>query len=88
MTSEVTRAAVAASGSTTTLIFDDWYPALRSSQISGQKMAKALLCGIPLVLGRKSDGKYFAMRDLCPHRGIPLSYGWFDGNNVTCKYHG
>ncbi len=28
------------------------------------------------------------MRDLCPHRGIPLSYGWFDGEKVTCKYHG
>ncbi len=25
---------------------------------------------------------------LCPHRGIPLSYGWFDGQQVTCKYHG
>jgi len=28
------------------------------------------------------------MRDLCPHRGIPLSAGWFDGETVTCKYHG
>ncbi len=28
------------------------------------------------------------MRDLCPHRGIPLSAGWFDGEKVTCKYHG
>ena len=87
MTSEVTRAA-AASGPTTTLIFDDWYPAIRASAISGRRMATAILCGIPLVLGRKSDGKYFAMRDLCPHRGIPLSYGWFDGQQVTCKYHG
>ena len=88
MTSEVNRAAVVASGPTTTLIYDDWYPAIRASAISGQQMATAILCGIPLVLGRKSDGKYFAMRDLCPHRGIPLSYGWFDGQQVTCKYHG
>ena len=88
MTSEVTRAAVGSSGPTTTLIYDDWYPAIRASEISGKQMAKAILLGIPLVLGRKSDGKYFAMRDLCPHRGIPLSYGWFDGQQVTCKYHG
>jgi phenylpropionate dioxygenase-like ring-hydroxylating dioxygenase large terminal subunit len=88
MTGEVTRAAVGGSGPTTTLIYDDWYPAIRASEISGKQMAKAILCGIPLVLGRKSDGKYFAMRDLCPHRGIPLSYGWFDGEKVTCKYHG
>jgi phenylpropionate dioxygenase-like ring-hydroxylating dioxygenase large terminal subunit len=88
MTSEVTRAAVGSSGPTTTLIYDDWYPAIRASEIRGKQMAKAILLGIPLVLGRKSDGKYFAMRDLCPHRGIPLSYGWFDGEKVTCKYHG
>jgi phenylpropionate dioxygenase-like ring-hydroxylating dioxygenase large terminal subunit len=88
MTGEVTRAAVGSSGPTTTLIYDDWYPAIRASEISGKQMAKAILLGIPLVLGRKSDGKYFAMRDLCPHRGIPLSYGWFDGQQVTCKYHG
>jgi phenylpropionate dioxygenase-like ring-hydroxylating dioxygenase large terminal subunit len=30
----------------------------------------------------------FALRDLCPHRGIPLSAGWFDGETVQCKYHG
>ena len=28
------------------------------------------------------------MRDSCPHRGIPLSVGWFDGKRVTCRYHG
>ncbi|MGA7459729.1 MAG: aromatic ring-hydroxylating dioxygenase subunit alpha, partial [Candidatus Korobacteraceae bacterium] len=88
MTTEVTRAAVAPSGPTTTLIYDDWYPAMRASEIHGRQMAKAMLLGIPLVLGRKSDGHYFAMRDSCPHRGIPLSYGWFDGQQVTCKYHG
>ena len=88
MTGEVTRAPVAASAPTTALIYDDWYPAIRSSAISGKRMAKAMLLGIPLVLGRKFDGRYFAMRDSCPHRGIPLSYGWFDGQQVTCKYHG
>ena len=28
------------------------------------------------------------MRDSCPHRGIPLSYGRFDGKAVECSYHG
>ncbi len=88
MIGEVTRAASAPSGPTTTLIYDDWYPAIRASAISGKRMAKAMLLGIPLVLGRTADGYYFAMRDSCPHRGIPLSYGWFDGQLVTCKYHG
>ena len=72
----------------TQLIYDDWYPALRSEVLAGKKLATATLLGIPMVLGRRSDGRIFAMRDSCPHRGIPLSCGWFDGRQVTCKYHG
>jgi phenylpropionate dioxygenase-like ring-hydroxylating dioxygenase large terminal subunit len=72
----------------TALIYDDWYPAMRSDRLRGKSLAKAMLLGIPLVLGRRDDGKIFAMRDSCPHRGIPLSCGWFDGKQVTCKYHG
>src|SRR6202522_2300241 len=75
-------------GPDTSLIYNDWYPAMRSDGLRGRKMATAMLLGIPLVLGRKEDGSIFAMRDSCPHRGIPLSCGWFDGSAVTCKYHG
>lgn len=72
----------------TTLLYDDWYPALRSDRLRGKQLVTAMLLGIPLVLGRRHDGSIFAMRDSCPHRGIPLSCGWFDGVAVTCKYHG
>ena len=70
------------------LIFGEWYPAVRAGGLRRGKTEKALLLGIPVLLGRKSDGTVFAMRDLCPHRGIPLSAGWFDGETVECKYHG
>ena len=70
------------------LIYGDWYPALRADGLKVGKMSKAMLLGIPLVLGRKTGGAVFALRDLCPHRGIPLSAGWFDGETVQCKYHG
>jgi phenylpropionate dioxygenase-like ring-hydroxylating dioxygenase large terminal subunit len=69
-------------------LWDFWYPAVRSTEITGQKLATAMLLEVPLVLGRTSDGKAFAMRDSCPHRGIPLSYGRFDGQAVECSYHG
>jgi nitrite reductase/ring-hydroxylating ferredoxin subunit len=75
-------------GPTATLIYDDWYPALRTGNLHRNKLATAMLLGIPLVLGRRADGRVFALRDSCPHRGIPLSVGWFDGNRVTCRYHG
>ena len=69
-------------------LWDFWYPAMRSVEIYGKNLAKAMLLEVPLVLGRTSEGKAFAMRDACPHRGIPLSYGHFDGKNLQCSYHG
>jgi phenylpropionate dioxygenase-like ring-hydroxylating dioxygenase large terminal subunit len=69
-------------------LWDFWYPALRSNRIRGRNLVTAMLLEIPLVIGRTSQGKAFAMRDSCPHRGIPLSYGHFDGKNLQCSYHG
>ena len=69
-------------------LWDFWYPALRSDQIRGRELATAMLLEVPLVLGRTDDGRSFAMRDACPHRGIPLSYGHFNGKNLQCSYHG
>jgi len=72
----------------TPLIYNDWYPAMRSRGLRGKKLRTTMLLGIPMVLGRRTDGRLFAMRDNCPHRGIPLSCGWFDGHELTCRYHG
>src|SRR5580704_6683358 len=69
-------------------LWDFWYPALRSTEVSGNRLATAMLLEVPLVLGRTADGNAFAMRDSCPHRGIPLSYGHFDGQTLECSYHG
>jgi phenylpropionate dioxygenase-like ring-hydroxylating dioxygenase large terminal subunit len=69
-------------------LWDFWYPALRSTEVTGNRLATAMLLEVPLVVGRAADGKSFAMRDSCPHRGIPLSYGRFDGKTLECSYHG
>ena len=83
-----TQSSVPTAGPAATLLYDDWYPALRTEKLKPGKLSTAMLLDIPLVLGRRRDGRVFAMRDSCPHRGIPLSYGWFDGEHVTCRYHG
>jgi phenylpropionate dioxygenase-like ring-hydroxylating dioxygenase large terminal subunit len=69
-------------------LWEFWYPAVRSAEIAGQKLVTTMLLEVPLVLGRTSEGKAFAMRDACPHRGIPLSYGRLDGKVLECCYHG
>ena len=95
--SEAARTALQANGepaqerspeTDTGFLWDFWYPALRSSQVRGNKLARAMLLEVPLVLGRTREGCSFAMRDSCPHRGMPLSYGRFDGETVECSYHG
>src|SRR5262249_9770200 len=68
--------------------WDFWYPALRSGEIRAENLGTAMLLEVLLVLVRSAEGKAFAMRDSCPHRGIPLSYGSFDGKTVQCSYHG
>ena len=77
-----------ASDSELGFLWDFWYPALRSTEIVGHRLTTAMLLEVPLVLGRTSEGQAFAMRDSCPHRGIPLSYGRFDGQTLECSYHG
>jgi phenylpropionate dioxygenase-like ring-hydroxylating dioxygenase large terminal subunit len=65
-----------------------WYFALPAASLGRGRMLATTLLGEPLLLCRGRDGKAFALRDICPHRGIPLSCGRFDGSEVECCYHG
>jgi len=65
-----------------------WYRALPSERLERCQLRKAMLLENPLVLGRDNAGHPFALRDACPHRGMPLSCGRFDGKEVECSYHG
>ncbi len=72
----------------TSLLRDFWYVATPANKLKpGQLMAKKML-GEPIVVGRREDGEVFALRDICPHRGIPLHHGWIEGDGVYCCYHG
>jgi phenylpropionate dioxygenase-like ring-hydroxylating dioxygenase large terminal subunit len=70
------------------MLFGFWYRALPSERLSRGKLAKAMLLEQPLVVGRDQRGEVFALRDACPHRGMPLSCGRFDGRQIECSYHG
>jgi len=70
------------------MLFGFWYRALPADQLGHGELAKAMLLEQPLVIGRDSQGQAFALRDACPHRGMPLSCGQFDGRQIECSYHG
>ncbi|MBV9153871.1 MAG: aromatic ring-hydroxylating dioxygenase subunit alpha [Alphaproteobacteria bacterium] len=65
-----------------------WYYAAPSRQVRRAKLVARQMLGEPIVLGRGRDGAVFALRDICPHRGMPLSAGYFDGSEIECCYHG
>ena len=67
---------------------DFWYAALPSEKLDRGQMLRQKLLDRPFLLLRDNNGKVSALADYCPHRGIPLSDGTFDGNNVECCYHG
>lgn len=69
-------------------LYDFWYAGCLSSDLKPGALKPILLLGEPIVLARGPDGKAFALRDICPHRGYPLHLGWMEGGTVRCAYHG
>lgn len=65
-----------------------WYVATTGSALKPGRMVAKTLLGEPVVIVRGENGQVFALRNLCPHRGIPLSYGMVEGASVRCCYHG
>ena len=64
-----------------------WYPIAFSHEVTERPFAAKLL-DERLVLFRLSDSSIVAARDLCLHRGAPLSLGWVENDQLQCKYHG
>ena len=65
-----------------------WYYAVPGRRLKRGAMLAKIMLGEPIVIGRDAAGAPFALRDICPHRGMPLSAGHFDGGEVECCYHG
>ena len=65
-----------------------WYVAMVGRWLKPRRMAGRQLLGEQILFGRRTDGSVFAVRDVCPHRCMPLRYGSFDGETVQCAYHG
>ena len=75
------------------LLLDCWYLARPSAEVKPGTQARVMIAGEPVLVGRTADGAPFALKDVCPHRGVPLSAGRQmpapDGSpSVQCPYHG
>ena len=70
-----------------TFPYNCWYMAAHSAEVDHSLLARELL-GRPVVLYRQDSGEVVALDDRCAHRGMPLSAGRLDGDEVICGYHG
>lgn len=63
-----------------------WFAVARIADVGAAPLATMLL-DVKLVVYRTPVGIRVA-RDRCPHRGVPLSMGWVEGEELVCAYHG
>jgi phenylpropionate dioxygenase-like ring-hydroxylating dioxygenase large terminal subunit len=76
----------------TELLRDMWYFAATSAELKPGAQFRREILGEPVMLARTEAGEAFALRDICPHRAVPLSAGRQLGANggatIECPYHG
>jgi phenylpropionate dioxygenase-like ring-hydroxylating dioxygenase large terminal subunit len=72
----------------TSFLKNVWYYGIPSRSLKKGQLKALEILGEPVVFFRTKEGKVSAIRDLCPHRGIPLSYGQVLGETIECPYHG
>lgn len=64
-----------------------WYAVAFSHEVTSRPYAARLL-DERVVVYRLSNGSLAAAKDICFHRGAPLSLGHVEGDEIICKYHG
>lgn len=70
------------------MLREAWYYAAPAHALGRRQTIHRTILAEPILIGRDLDGKVFALRDTCPHRGTLLSRGTFDGREIECPYHG
>lgn len=72
---------------TTPLIYNAWYAAALSSEVTRTPLRRRIL-NQDILLYRTEAGLPCALQNRCAHRGFPLHSGWLKGDRIVCGYHG
>jgi 5,5'-dehydrodivanillate O-demethylase len=66
-----------------------WHPICVADELTEERPIKRIrLLGEDLVVYRGEDGSYGLIAEQCAHRKASLYYGFVEGCNIRCPYHG
>ncbi|HWG90546.1 MAG TPA: Rieske 2Fe-2S domain-containing protein [Candidatus Thermoplasmatota archaeon] len=63
-----------------------WIPVAGAEEIPVGKRKIVKVNDVPVAVFHQPDG-WYAIQNICPHRGGPLGEGHLNGNVVTCPWH-
>lgn len=69
------------------ILAQHWYPVARIEDVTSRPQ-QVMLLDVKMALYRTESDNIHLVRDICPHRGVPLTKGWVEGENIVCPYHG
>lgn len=69
------------------ILSQHWYPVAFSRDVQARPIGVRLL-DERIALYRLGDGEIVAAKDLCVHRGAPISLGFVENDEIVCGYHG
>ncbi|MEO1386472.1 MAG: Rieske 2Fe-2S domain-containing protein [Cyanobacteria bacterium J06634_6] len=67
-------------------LLNHWHPTI-ASKLLKKKPVLVQLCNEEIVLFRTAEGNIGALRNRCCHRGMKLSHGWVENEEIVCPYH-
>ena len=65
-----------------------WHPIYHAEDLPVGRAKPVKVMNVDYNLYRGEDGKPYLTEFRCPHRGLQLSTGWVEGNEIRCYYHG
>lgn len=64
-----------------------WVPVATADEIPEGARKIVKLNDVPVAVFHKG-GNWYAIQNVCPHRGGPVGEGHLEGDVVTCPWHG
>ena len=65
-----------------------WYVVGNKNDFATNSAKKIQIWNRNYVVWKDYNGSFYALDDVCPHKGASLSKGTISNNNVICPYHG